>query len=225
MCSWTDLWCYTHLRWMTAPTHGLGSLNWSGENFSSQHCPSVESNKTCLNCWWGRWQEIDLFLTVFFLVPVAREEPVWHVCEVLQLKALMPSNFMAPASALCHFWRVSPPRIPSWHQPLIARGRAGKVACRTGTSCLHRPLLFWLPSGREGMAAALGMPSMSLQWAGWRAASSSETSFIDHGKGEWPVHQPLSSPSAQQWPAGERRCCVAAYMSSMPRKRRKRRGF
>lgn len=46
---------------------------------------------------------MDLSLTVFFLLPVAREEPAWHLCEVLQLKALLPSNFMAPSSAPCHF--------------------------------------------------------------------------------------------------------------------------
>lgn len=146
MCSWTDLWCDAHLRWVTAPTHGLGSLNWSEENFSGQCCPSAESNKTCLNCWWGRWQEMDLFLTVFFLVPVAREEPAWHVYEVLQLKALMLSNLMAPASALCHFWRASPLRIPSPGNSLSSlMAGQGKVACRASTSCLHLPLLFWLP--------------------------------------------------------------------------------
>lgn len=32
---------------------------------------------------------MDFPLTVFFLLPVAREEPMWHLCEVLQLKAFM----------------------------------------------------------------------------------------------------------------------------------------
>lgn len=102
MCSWTDLCCCSHQGWRTAPTHGLESPNWGGENFSSQLCPSVESNKTWLSCWWGR-QEMDLPCTVLFLLPVAREEPAWHHCEVLQLKAPLPSNFMAPSSAPWHF--------------------------------------------------------------------------------------------------------------------------
>lgn len=46
---------------------------------------------------------MDLPLTVLFLLPVAREEPVWHLCEALQSKASLPSNFMAPSSAPCHF--------------------------------------------------------------------------------------------------------------------------
>lgn len=102
MCSWTDLWCCTRRRWRTAPTHALGALNWDGLDFSSQLCPSVESTKICLSCWWGR-QGMGLPLTVFFLLPVAREEPAWHLREVLQLKAPLPSNYMAPSSAPCHF--------------------------------------------------------------------------------------------------------------------------
>lgn len=36
-------------------------------------------------------------LAVFSLLPIAREEPAWHLCQVL-----VPSNFMAPSSAPCH---------------------------------------------------------------------------------------------------------------------------
>lgn len=46
---------------------------------------------------------MDLPCTVLFLLPVARVEPAWHHCEVLQLKAPLPSNFMAPSSAPWQF--------------------------------------------------------------------------------------------------------------------------
>lgn len=68
---------------------------------------------------------------------------MWHVCKILQLKALMPSNFTAPAllsatSDVHLHLEFSPGNGLS----LLAAGY-GKVICRANTSCLHLSLFFF----------------------------------------------------------------------------------